>query len=198
MSEQRHGGTASGNGDPLSNAGRELGSKAAEVSGKAAGIADKATGAVQDAADLATAASGLASTAIEQGKTLISSARGQATGFADARKDDAAQTVEDLANSLRGTGEQFDGRPNIQAFVGSAADGLDQLASTIRDRSFAELYGEFEGYARARPVMVGAAAVATGFLLARFIKSSAENMSEASRDVVLRRTTVRKPVRGEA
>lgn len=185
MSDVKQGSrAASSSGGAKADAAEKLGRKAADV-------ASKASGAVSDTADLASAAGDLASVALEQGRTLIGTARGQATGFVDRRKDDAAQTVGDLANSLRATGDQFEGRANIQAFVGSAADGLEQLASSIRERSVGELYGEFETYARARPVAVAAASVVAGFLLARFIKSSAETLSETSRDVVLRRTAIR-------
>lgn len=130
------------------------------------------------AEDLKGAAVGLRSAAVEQGRALYESAKGQAASFADQRKDDAAQSVADLATTLRDTGRTFDDRPNIQAFVGSAADGLDQLAGNLRDRSFVELYGEVERYARRSPIAVAAGAAIVGFLVARFIKSSAEDLAE--------------------
>lgn len=118
--------------------------------------------------------------ALKHGKSLIEGAKQQATSFVDRHKDDAAQTVSDLASSLRESGKGFKERPNIQAFVHTAADGLEQLATGLRDRSFAELYGEAEGYARRSPLIVGAAALAAGFVLARFIKSSSDGMQEAA------------------
>jgi len=142
-------------------------------------VAQKAAAARDDALGLAGAATDLAGAALEQGRNLLGTAREQATGLADRQKDQAAQSIVDLATSLRSTGETFDGRPNIQAFVGSAADGLESLAGSIRDRSFLELYGEAERFARERPVAVGAGALVAGFLLARFIKSSAEGLSQA-------------------
>ena len=122
----------------------------------------------------------LKTAAVDQGRQLFEGARQQATSYADARKNDAADSVSGIAASLRETGRTFGERPNIQAFVGNAADGLDQLASGLRERSFAELYGEAEAYARRSPLVVGAVAVAAGFLLARFIKSSADEMSDSS------------------
>lgn len=131
--------------------------------------------------DIGGIATDIAGAAAEQGRQLLSSARSQATGFADARKNDAAQSIADLANSLRDSGGHFDDRPNIQSFVGSAAEGLEQLADGIRQRSFAEIYADVESFARARPLAVGAATVAAGFLLARFIKSSSLDLAaEAS------------------
>lgn len=122
----------------------------------------------------------LRAAALDQGRRLLDDAKRQATSYADDRKNEAARSVSDIAASLRETGRSFEDRPNIRAFVGNAADGLDQLAEGLRERSFAELYGEAEAYARRSPVVVGAVAVVAGFLLARFIKSSADELSESS------------------
>jgi hypothetical protein len=62
--------------------------------------------------------------------------------------------------------------------VGTAADGLEQLATGLRERSFGDIYGDVEAMARRQPVTFAAGAAIAGFLLARFIKSSAEEMAE--------------------
>lgn len=142
----------------------------AELKAEAGGLASEAKAVAGD----------LRSAAIEQGRQLYEGAKLQATSYADERKNEAASSVSDIASSLRETGKGFGERPNIQAFVDNAADGLEQLASGLRERSFAELYGEAESYARRSPALVGVAAAAAGFLLARFIKSSADELSEAS------------------
>jgi hypothetical protein len=121
----------------------------------------------------------MADAAVEQGRHFFDSARQQATTYVDRRKDDAAQSVADLAQSLRDACKQFDERPNIRAFVDSAAEGLDQLAETIRARSFNEIFDGLEDTVRRRPATVAAATMAAGFLIARFIKSSAENIRRA-------------------
>lgn len=117
---------------------------------------------------------GIANVALERGRHFIDSARDQATGYVDRRKDDMAQSVTDLAHSLRESCRSFDDRPNIQAFVDSAAEGLEQFADEIRTRSFGEIFDEVESVMRRRPAAVAATTFAAGFLLARFIKSSAE------------------------
>lgn len=130
------------------------------------------------AQELKDAAGDLKGAAVEHGKALFESAKGQATGFVDERKNEAARSVAEIAASLRETGNSFGERPNIQAFVGSAADGLEQLATSIQERSFADLYSDAEAYARRSPVTVAAVAAVAGFLLARFIKSSSEELAE--------------------
>ena len=117
---------------------------------------------VEDAAD----------TALERGRGLAAAARTQALNFAESRKTEAARNVSDLARTLRDSGRTFDDRPNIKAFFDSAAEGLDDLASTIEQRGFGEFYEQAEDFARRSPVTVAAATFAAGFLLARFVKSS--------------------------
>lgn len=152
----------------------------AEKSKTDAELSDLEAAAGGIASEAKAVAGDLKSAAIEQGRQLYEGARQQATSYADERKNEAANSVSGIASSLRDTGKSFGERPNIQAFVDNAADGLEQLASGLRERSFAELYGEAESYARRSPVIVGVAAAAAGFMLARFIKSSADELSEAA------------------
>ncbi|HJW78813.1 MAG TPA: hypothetical protein VJ526_09645, partial [Beijerinckiaceae bacterium] len=109
----------------------------------------------------------------------LDSAKDQATSYVDQRKDEAAQVVADLATSLRDACREFDDRPNIRGFVDSAAGGLEQLADSIRERSFNEIFELGEDLVRRRPGSVAIATMFAGFLAARFIKSSAENIREA-------------------
>jgi len=120
----------------------------------------------------------IADTAVQRGRHFLDSAREQAVGYVDHRKDNVAQSVSDLAVSLRESTRSFEDRPNIRAFVDSAAEGLDQLAGNIRDRSFAEIFSDVEDVVRERPAVVAAVTVAIGFLTARFIKSSAEGLRQ--------------------
>ena len=161
-------------------------SAAESLGGKTAAAIERAgeAGSLGGAAgELKGAASDIKAAAAEHGRHLYESAKVQATGFADQRKDATAKSVSDLAATLRESGKTFDDRPNIKAFVSTAADGLEQLADGIKNRSFAEIYADVEDYARRSPVTVGAVAAAAGFLLARFIKSSSDDMSKASAEV---------------
>ena len=118
----------------------------------------------------------IADAAVERSRYFIDSAREQATDYVDRRKDDIAQSVADFANSLRESTHSFDERPNIRAVVDTAAEGLEQLAGSIRERTFAYFFTDFEDVVRRRPATVAAASVAIGFLAARFIKSTAEDL----------------------
>jgi ElaB/YqjD/DUF883 family membrane-anchored ribosome-binding protein len=118
----------------------------------------------------------MAGVAVERGRHFIDAARDQASDYADRRKDDIAQSVADFASSLRESTSSFEERPNIRAVVDSAAEGLETLADTIRERNFADMFNDFENMVRRRPATVAAVSVAVGFLTARFIKSTAEEL----------------------
>ena len=133
----------------------------------------------------------IADTAVEQGRQLLSSAKDQATGYLDQRKDAVAQSVLGVAQSLREATKEFEDRPNIRAFADSAAEGIEQFAESIRGRSFNEVFSDVEDAMRRRPGAFGAAALGVGFFLARFIKSSAEGIREAEFD--RRRTQASQP-----
>jgi len=135
----------------------------------------------------------MAGAAAERGRQFVNSALNQATDYVDKRKNDAAQSVADVANSLREATRSFEDRPNIKTFVDSAAEGLDQLADTIRERSFADMYADVEEVARRHPAVLATAATVVGFMFARFLKASAEearyNAYERSRSARSSATT---------
>src|SRR3954465_15330427 len=137
----------------------------------------------------------IANAAVERGRTFIESAREQATGYVDRRKDDVAQSVTDFAHTLREATSSFDDRPNIRAIVDSAAEGLDQFADSIRERTVNDILGDVEQVMRQRPAAVAAVTVAIGFLTARFIKASAEGLHDAQD---FNRGQMRHPARGAA
>jgi ElaB/YqjD/DUF883 family membrane-anchored ribosome-binding protein len=122
--------------------------------------------------------SDMAGAAVERGRHFVDAARDQASDYAVRRKDDIAQSVADFATSLRESTSSFEQRPNIRAVVDSAAEGLETLADTIRERSFADIFNDFEDMARRRPATVAAVSAAVGFLAARFIKSTAEDLRQ--------------------
>lgn len=114
--------------------------------------------------------------AVAQGLGFVDAAKAQAVDYAVQRKGDAAQSVADLANSLRDSGRTLDDRPNLRAVFDSAAEGLDGLASSIRERSFADLYADLEAVARRRPAAFVAASAVAGFLVARFVRASSDTL----------------------
>jgi hypothetical protein len=154
------------------NGGQQRQNQQSSTTGGGAGAGPEPWDAIKD--DV----SEIAGAAVDQGRQFLHSARDQATGYMDQRKDAVAQSIADFGQSLRDACAQFDDRPNIKTVVDNAADGIDQLAESIRARSFNELFDEAEHLIRRRPGTVAIATMVAGFLVARFIKASAENIRE--------------------
>ncbi|MGO4707134.1 hypothetical protein AB4072_15320 [Microvirga sp. 2MCAF38] len=121
----------------------------------------------------------LAQEARAQGRHFVDAAREQAADYAEERKDGIANSVSNLANTLREATQTFDDRPNIRAIVDSAAEGLDQLADAIQERQISEIVTSIEGVMRRHPVPVAALSIGLGFLAARFIKSTARDLRDS-------------------
>ena len=125
---------------------------------------------------------GLADEAAERGRGLLDAARLQAQDYVERRKNDAAHSVNDFARTLRSSTKDFDDKPNIKAFFDSAAEGLEQLGSSIENRSFSDFYNEAEAFARRAPVAVAVGTFVAGLLAARLIKASSLPPDGEARD----------------
>jgi hypothetical protein len=70
-------------------------------------------------------------------------------------------------------GELEDQSPTVARYVRDAASQVDSLSSNIRGRSVTELMQAATDLARSQPAVFFAGAMAAGFALSRFLKSSA-------------------------
>ena len=104
--------------------------------------------------------------------------------YIDRRKGDAVGAISDVADAIRAGGDSFKDMPNLKAFFDQAAEGVDELAGTVQQRSFGEIYAEVEAAARRRPLLTGAAAVVAGFALYRFFQDARVRPLPRSRAVV--------------
>ena len=112
----------------------------------------------RDAGDLAEHAKARARDAARSGQTV------------------AAEQLHDLAEGMRRSAGSWDDDRHawVKQGIGTAAESLDRLSSTLRERDVGELAGEVEAAARRHPlVFVGACALA-GFMLVRFLKSTGQ------------------------
>jgi hypothetical protein len=109
----------------------------------------------------------------------------QAYSTADRQKDAAAQQIGGWAQALRTASDDLHsrGQDTTAAYVRQAADGLERASGTVRTRDVDELIGSVEDFARRQPVAFLGGAVAAGFGLARFVRSSAERRRSAAAEV---------------
>jgi len=99
--------------------------------------------------------------------------RNTATDFAEAGKQQGAERIDRLGRAVHGAADEIGKEiPQAADYVHSAAEGLENAASNLRNRSVEDLIGAFNRFARQQPVAAFAGAVLAGFVISRFIKSS--------------------------
>lgn len=110
----------------------------------------------------------------EEGSKIWGEVGDKAQGFFEQGKDQVAQQVRAVADSLKnGCGDQ--GANGMASGIGryaqQAGDKLNELADTIRDASPRDLGRKAEGFARNRPEVFLGGALVTGVLIGRFLRS---------------------------
>jgi hypothetical protein len=99
--------------------------------------------------------------------------RNTASDFAKAGKQQGAERIDRLGRAVHGAANEIGKEiPQAADYVHSAAEGLENAASNLRNRSVEDLIGAFNRFARQQPVAAFAGAVLAGFVISRFIKSS--------------------------
>lgn len=91
----------------------------------------------------------------------------------DEQQHAAAEGIGQFAGALRDAAHHVDG--GEEAMVARAAsivaDGLDRVSGTLRSKSVDGLVHDIESFARQQPLAFFGAALATGFVAVRFLKS---------------------------
>ena len=84
----------------------------------------------------------------------------------------SAGQLGDIANALRHSSQDLDGRPAAKV-VNKAADQIDRVAEYVRTADVDEMRRSIESFARREPLLFLGGAFAAGMIGARFLKSSA-------------------------
>ncbi len=93
--------------------------------------------------------------------------------FAEQQKAAGADKIAGFAHAADATADTLqEVAPKGAEYVHDLAGKLDEVASALREHSADELIGKAADFARKRPAVFFAGAVATGFALSRFLKSS--------------------------
>jgi hypothetical protein len=118
-------------------------------------------------------------------RETLDEARQQAAGLASRVKDDgkaalsqqkegAAEQVTGVADALRTTADELNRRnPQMGRFVSYAAERLEGFGTQLRNRDLDSLIDDATRWGRESPTALFAGSMAIGFLLSRFLKSSA-------------------------
>ncbi|WP_161600814.1 hypothetical protein [Teichococcus oryzae] len=136
-----------------------------------------ATDVKQAARDLQAEGSRVAQDVAEEVKTagrdVADAARSKAESMAEQGKEAGAQQGEGLAQAARRIADDLQERsPEIAQHVRSAADSIESMAQSLRQRSVGDLIQEMNGFAQRQPAAFFGVAMLAGFAAVRFAKSS--------------------------
>jgi hypothetical protein len=122
--------------------------------------------------------SSAAEEAQQQASAATERAKSRARDFAEQQKSAGADQVGGVAHAMEAAADQLQGQMPLAAeYIEEVAGRLNTMASTIRERSIDDMLGNVAEFARKQPALFFAGAVATGFALSRFAKSSANRGS---------------------
>jgi hypothetical protein len=109
-----------------------------------------------------------------QAGALWEDTKDKARAVLNEQQKSAADGIGDFAGALRTAAGELESRDkSMAAHLGEhAADGLERLAGTLRNKDASTIVRELESFARREPAVFLGAAVAVGFLAVRFLKSS--------------------------
>ena len=84
---------------------------------------------------------------------------------------------------MRGAARQFEEHQEagVAGYVDKAADYVDRVSSTLRERDLEDLMVEFEDQLRRKPAVVLGAAAVVGFALGRFLRAGTRRISKERR-----------------
>jgi ElaB/YqjD/DUF883 family membrane-anchored ribosome-binding protein len=148
----------------------------------ASAVMRDASAKAQDAAaDIRDKADDVLGTVQDKGAEVADAVKAKAEDLASQGKDAGAEKAEGLAGAVRRVADDLESTsPEIARHVRTAADSLEGIAGSLRERSVGSLVEEVSGFARRQPAAFFGTAVLAGFAISRFAKSSAPGTATAS------------------
>ena len=109
--------------------------------------------------------------------TLIDDVKQRANAEIDSQKSRATDTLGVIANAVRGTTEQLrnDQHDVVARYIETAANQLDRMSTTLRNKDVNTLLTDARQLARRQPALFIGGSFVLGLLAARFLKSSSRH-----------------------
>jgi hypothetical protein len=125
-------------------------------------------------ADLKQAAQSAQRAVKEQASEFAADVGEELSRTAEGQKVRGVEAMQGFARAITtAAGELEDQSPMVARYVRDAGRQVEVLSQNLRGRSITDLMGAASDLARSQPVVFLAGAVAAGFALSRFLKSSA-------------------------
>ena len=106
------------------------------------------------------------------GEELLETLRARAHSFVDERKGALSDRIRDLARAAAVTGDELErqDQSGLARYVRGAADRLEAVSRTVREREAADLADDLRSFARAHPVPLLSAAFLAGVVVVRLLR----------------------------
>lgn len=133
--------------------------------------------------DINTSASGTQGEASRGNAGMMSKVREKATEQLSTQKDKATDGLGSVAQAVRQSTQQLRDQQHdtLAGYVEQAADQIDRLSKTLRNKDIGELFEDAQRLARRNPSLFIGSAFVLGVVGARFLKSSSRPDSDDSR-----------------
>lgn len=118
----------------------------------------------------------------QKAQGFIKEQQQKAQGMLEEQKQKGSEHLGKLADALHQTSSnlQRNNEEQVARYAGWVADSLERLSSSLREQDVNSLLRQTESLARRQPAVFVGGAVALGFMLSRFLKSSQEHEENAS------------------
>ena len=88
-------------------------------------------------------------------------------------KEASADNVDRYVGVARRAADDLEEHsPTGARYIREAAEGVEELTSSLREKSIGEIIGAVQDFARRKPVIFFGGTLLTGFAILRFVKSS--------------------------
>ena len=143
---------------------------------------DKTKEAARKVADVAKDAARATYDAVSaQASELASSVAGELETSAEDQKRRGAETMRTFAGAVQHAAAELDQQsPVVARQFRTAAQKVEDLSESLRDRSIRDLVNDASDLARRQPLWFFGGAIVAGFALSRFLKSSARASTQSS------------------
>ncbi|HET7596742.1 MAG TPA: hypothetical protein VFK15_07400 [Burkholderiales bacterium] len=114
----------------------------------------------------------LADVGKSEARAVWNEARSSVRSVLNERQSSTAADLGEFAEALRAAARNANPDRPVARIAAHAANSLEQLAGTLREKDFDGMVREVHNFARSQPAIFLGMAVAAGFLATRFLKSS--------------------------
>jgi len=112
---------------------------------------------------------------VRQAKDAAGAVRDQAENLVDRGKEAGADKVDRYVGVARRAADDLEEHsPTGARYIREAAEGIEELSSSLREKSIGEIIDGVQDFARRKPVIFFGGTLLTGFAILRFVKSSSE------------------------